>query len=674
MASRFVYPLAGVGSGIVPADGAKLFFFASGTSTAKATFTDEGLTIPNANPVIADASGVFGDIWMQDGDRYKMILEDRNGVQQPEVDPVIGGLLNGASGVIYDTVAAMKLSSPVAGTRLITLGYYAAGDGGGAEYLSAASASVDGFGDHTLANGVIALIQTTGAVFVIQYGAKGDGSTDDTASIQAACDSGTTNVIFSAGRVYLAGNITSNGQKLTGSGAVFIKDSTKDHGLIIGGAGPQVSGFTFNPQPVASQPHSDIKIADGSSDVNIYANTFSCISGAIYSAIAASDDSSHSGGDFPYTTNVVNLSVNSNTFRGYTRPVFWSCIDGYRISNNYFTGSDFDAIRIREVIGDGMIVDNTFIDIGDPTSTDEQTRDAIDTAWSGKNLLISGNFIKGVRYVGIDVKGNVASSANGYGSNFVTITNNHIEDTHMDGIAIGTADNVDYIISNNRITLCNNANISGGGGVGNSGITLKGGIKRVSITGNHLSYCYGRGIYLNSGDGVNEFVQVKDNIVVNCTDRGMQLAESSYIQCIGNTVINVAAETNGDAMLFGIGLTGTAASSQSTFVSDNIIKDCVTGQVTFSGSGFLQDSIFSWRNNYEEGPLAYNTGSGTGRFAGKEPRVRWSNGTLPSSSAGTFNVGDILYYDTPVAAGNIGRVCVTAGTPGTWKDFGVIGA
>src|SRR5574341_713435 len=40
----------------------------------------------------------------------------------------------------------------------------------------------------------------------------------------------------------------------------------------------------------------------------------------------------------------------------------------------------------------------------------------------------------------------------------------------------------------------------------------------------------------------------------------------------------------------------------------------------------------------------------------------------------TWRVGDIVYFHTPVAAGNIGAVCVTAGTPGTWKTFGAIAA
>lgn len=43
-------------------------------------------------------------------------------------------------------------------------------------------------------------------------------------------------------------------------------------------------------------------------------------------------------------------------------------------------------------------------------------------------------------------------------------------------------------------------------------------------------------------------------------------------------------------------------------------------------------------------------------------------------AAGAHVVGEIVYHSAPEAAGNIGWVCVTAGTPGTWKTFGTIEA
>lgn len=46
---------------------------------------------------------------------------------------------------------------------------------------------------------------------------------------------------------------------------------------------------------------------------------------------------------------------------------------------------------------------------------------------------------------------------------------------------------------------------------------------------------------------------------------------------------------------------------------------------------------------------------------------------LPSPpSTGTWAVGDHVYNSFPVAGGFIGWVCVTAGSPGTWKTFGAI--
>lgn len=48
-------------------------------------------------------------------------------------------------------------------------------------------------------------------------------------------------------------------------------------------------------------------------------------------------------------------------------------------------------------------------------------------------------------------------------------------------------------------------------------------------------------------------------------------------------------------------------------------------------------------------------------------------GTAPPVS-GTYSVGAILLDETPSAGGFIGWVCVTGGTPGTWKTFGAISA
>ena len=51
--------------------------------------------------------------------------------------------------------------------------------------------------------------------------------------------------------------------------------------------------------------------------------------------------------------------------------------------------------------------------------------------------------------------------------------------------------------------------------------------------------------------------------------------------------------------------------------------------------------------------------------------IKWKWGTsIPSS--GTYNQGDIIFNISPTAGDYVGWICVTGGSPGTWKGFGLI--
>jgi hypothetical protein len=56
------------------------------------------------------------------------------------------------------------------------------------------------------------------------------------------------------------------------------------------------------------------------------------------------------------------------------------------------------------------------------------------------------------------------------------------------------------------------------------------------------------------------------------------------------------------------------------------------------------------------------------------PLMKYRGGATAIPTSGNYIVGDILYDTAPAASGFIGWVCVTAGTPGTWKTFGAISA
>lgn len=99
MATRFTSPItqyvnddaSNTGSGW------KLNFYSTGTLVRKDTFSDTALTTANANPVVADSSGRFTDIFLEAG-TYKVVLTDDVDVEKWTADPVEGSV--GTSGAV----------------------------------------------------------------------------------------------------------------------------------------------------------------------------------------------------------------------------------------------------------------------------------------------------------------------------------------------------------------------------------------------------------------------------------------------------------------------------------------------------------------------------------------------------------------------------------------------
>lgn len=80
--------------------------------------------------------------------------------------------------------------------------------------------------------------------------------------------------------------------------------------------------------------------------------------------------------------------------------------------------------------------------------------------------------------------------------------------------------------------------------------------------------------------------------------------------------------------------------------------------------------------NYETGVINVNgSGSGASTISQEQSFFRLVNiAAAAAPTTGTYKVGDIVYNIAPTAGSYIGFVCTTAGTPGTWKTFGAIAA
>jgi hypothetical protein len=142
MASRFTLPREqGFDANGDPLPGGKLYFYVSTTSTPLDTYSDNGLTTPNTNPVEADSAGRWGDIFLAEAD-YKVILTDEDDVVIWTADPVRGPA--GAAEATQNEVDARTPSNVYISPRRIAEGVGLQG----ASIASASTLTLPAVGDY----------------------------------------------------------------------------------------------------------------------------------------------------------------------------------------------------------------------------------------------------------------------------------------------------------------------------------------------------------------------------------------------------------------------------------------------------------------------------------------------------------------------------------------------
>lgn len=171
-----------------PLSGGLLYTYVAGTTTPAATYTASVGMVANANPIVLDAAGrVPEEIWLSDAHSYKFILTTSANVQIWVKDNISG--VSNANAVASDLTTYENTLASSAGASLI--GFLQTG-------ATAVSRTVQSKLRDTLS--------------VKDFGAVGNGSTDDTTAIQNAIDTAAfssqyRSVYFPAGTYIIQGTL-----------------------------------------------------------------------------------------------------------------------------------------------------------------------------------------------------------------------------------------------------------------------------------------------------------------------------------------------------------------------------------------------------------------------------------------------------------------------------------
>jgi len=231
-----------------------------------------------------------------------------------------------------------------------------------------------------------------------------------------------------------------------------------------------------------------------------------------------------------------------------------------------------------------------------------------------------------------------------------------------------------------NVRYCNNVNIRNNFIYGHlSGINVGAEVKNLRLTGNAIRLCANNGINVE-GNASTEMLWIRDNFIAeNGTAAnsyaGISIAAGPSRLWIEGNTLGISGESN---QRYGIAVN---SGGNRIVVRDNICREVRSGGVAFLlGSTTTDNVTFNLiSNNMYAGSagsnfsgiaiVPYNNATGTLKF------WRTARSTLTADitpTYGTWNNGDIIFYDNPVASNYIGSVCVGSGSPGTWRQFGAI--
>lgn len=551
-----------------------------------------------------------------------------------------------------------------------------------------------------------------------QFGAVGDGTTDDTAALQSAVTSASTSggIIFLGPKTYLCNGATvelAANVKIHGCGALTVlKRTVSASALVKATASSGYTGIEFR----------DLTFLGPASNSGTTTGT------AIDLKAGGTSGLSVRGCKFSRWTYGLNAAKNNPHL------TFTDCI-----------GEANSQTLIRTECGVGQIVSRCRVN-GDRTGIGDAVKtwvgiwlsDSGDGSDAGYSNEVRDCIVTGLRNEGVIVRTALSSvigchvsdcsdGANGtYGivvedtsgtssigefglgaGNYVTVVGCTVYDcdggirVSLDPANINGTPR-DCLIANNQVVSCTGANAKGiavgfGSGkqplravvTGNkvydqSGATNADGIylycvKGGLVSGNQVYGATRSGIVLDTaGSAANEVhgVHVSGNHLVNCTSYGVHLIPrfaASVFKCTvaNNSIVWLDGASGAAGIFVDAGTSGGA--SEVAFVG-NIIEGLSTTNgygLRVNGSNLVAASnvaigVVSRRTIETNGTTSWSEIGSLNDFNGRKITV---SNAAPASAGTQDNQRDIAWHKTPAIGSPIGWICTASGAPGTWAPM-----
>lgn len=475
-------------------------------------------------------------------------------------------------------------------------------------------------------------------VNVMDYGAKGDGATDDSAAIQNAINAAPGGHVFFPARTYIANQLVSDAADTTlyAIGPATIKRSAAGDMLTIKGARSRVRGITFDGASLGGRGLA-IRSTDTTVEDCTVRNTGSGLD-AVYgwdqlcagltvrncriegSLTADNSDNVTFSGNKVYAPSVVgaysSVSIRSLSFTT-------SHAYGAKIVNNYIeVGANFFGINM--ISRNGAIPPSQYVIAGNTIVTTVTCNGGmtIDTCGPG---TITGNTFRVA--AGTPTTGAIeVVQCSG-----VVIIGNHLDGGGVMDQLISVNRSSDTTISSNVLANPNTATIKQLIAVI---AQLAGNVTtRTLITGNKFLIPSGssRAVFINSNNAtasVDSTTIVGNSFYGNASSRGIQVQQDS------GTVTNTKISDNSI----------NTAQYAIVFLNDS-------GPTFISGNRCLNVTTRYW----------VAAGAPTVRQDGND----WQWGMAAPTTQYHFP-GERVMHSAPAVGSPTGWVCTVAGTPGTW--------